>query len=153
MRVERVTIRITRSVETAAGSHVEAQAELCAALGPDDDPGSVIEELSDAADVRLRKYLQLSPPPPKTKPAKPMPEAKRQTTEPAEPKKPPRPNGGKCTEKQIRCIHGRARDAGIDPSAYARSNFGVEHLHDLTMSEASNLIDELQTLIERNENE
>ncbi len=75
----------------------------------------------------------------------------------AQPANPPAPNGnghsnghqdrpaaGTATQSQVRAIFAIARRQQVDPATVARERFNVERPEDLSIREASSLIDELK---------
>ena len=57
---------------------------------------------------------------------------------------PSRPEGDKATPSQVRAIFAIGRRQGLDPKAVVLERFGLERLEDLSVREASSLIDDLK---------
>ncbi len=57
---------------------------------------------------------------------------------------PSRPEGDKATPSQVRAIFAIGRRQGLDPKAVVLKRFGLERLEDLSIREASSLIDDLK---------
>ncbi|WP_417730850.1 hypothetical protein [Rosistilla oblonga] len=56
----------------------------------------------------------------------------------------PKQNAGTATQSQIRAIFAIARRQRVNPSSLVREKFGVDRPEDLSIREASTLIDELK---------
>ena len=57
---------------------------------------------------------------------------------------PSRPDGGKATPSQVRAIFAIGRRQGLNPKPVVLERFGLERLEDLSIRQASSLIDDLK---------